>query len=127
VLARQFRRPHTNSDGYFPPADLAATRAARYRQLADEQHRSWILVMTEAALNWHVGSPALMAEQMQHLIEASRLPNVRLGIIQTRTPARVFASGGFDMHDSRGVPTTTAKAACHRHEGNVQCTRPARQ
>jgi transcriptional regulator with XRE-family HTH domain len=93
-----------------PPADLAALRAARCRQLAEERHRSWKLVMTEAALNWHVGSPALMAEQMEHLIEASRLPNVRLGIIPTRTPARVFAPHCFDMYDSRGVCIGTKTA-----------------
>lgn len=66
--------------------------------------------MTEAALNWHVGSPALMAEQMEHLIDASQLPNVRLGIIPTRTPARVFAPHGFDMYDSRGVCIGTKTA-----------------
>ena len=92
------------------PADLAATRAARYRQLADERHRAWKLVMTEAALNWHVGSPDVMAEQMSHLIEASHLPNLRLGIIPTRTPARVFAPHGFDMYDSRGVCIGTKTA-----------------
>jgi DNA-binding XRE family transcriptional regulator len=92
------------------PADLAAARAARYRQLADERHRSWKLVMTEAALNWHVGSPALMAEQMEHLIEASQLPNVRLGIIPTRAPARVFAPHSFDIYDSRGVCIGTKTA-----------------
>jgi hypothetical protein len=93
-----------------PPADLAAARAARYRALADEQHRSWKLVMTEAALNWHVDSPALMAAQMEHLLETSRLPQVRLGIIPTRTPARVFAPHGFDIYDSRGVCIGTKTA-----------------
>lgn len=92
------------------PADLVATRAARYRQLADERHRTWKLVMTEAALNWHVGSPEVMAEQMDHLIEAGQLPNLRLGIIPTRTPARVFAPHGFDMYDSRGVCIGTKTA-----------------
>lgn len=66
--------------------------------------------MTEAALNWHVGSPDLMAEQMEHLIGASRLANVRLGIIPTRTRARVFAPHGFDMYDSRGVCIGTKTA-----------------
>lgn len=92
------------------PADLAATRAARYRQLANEQHRRWTLIMTEAALDWLVGSPELMSEQMEHLIDASQLPNVRLGIIPARTPARVFAPHGFDMYDMRGVCIGTKTA-----------------
>jgi hypothetical protein len=66
--------------------------------------------MTESALDWHVGSPELMAEQMEHLIDASQLPNVRLGIIPARTPARVFAPHGFDMYDLRGVCIGTKTA-----------------
>lgn len=92
------------------PADLAASRAQRYRQLAEDQYRSWVLVMSEAALNWLAGTPSVMAEQMDQLIEASTLPNVRLGIIPFRTPARVFAPHGFDMYDSRGVCIGTKTA-----------------
>jgi transcriptional regulator with XRE-family HTH domain len=92
------------------PEDLAAVRAERFRRLTAEQHRMWKLVMTEAALNWHVRSPELMVEQMGFLIDASRLPNVRLGIIPSRAPARVFAPHGFDMYDSRGVCIGTKTA-----------------
>jgi transcriptional regulator with XRE-family HTH domain len=117
VFTAHNARPSSPADAD-PPADLAASRAARFRQLADEQHRRWKLVMTEAALNWHVGSPELMAEQMEHLVEASRLPNVRLGIIPTRTPARVFAPHGFDMYDSRGVCIGTKTATALTTEAN---------
>jgi uncharacterized protein DUF5753 len=41
------------------PAELAAARADRYQQLADEKQRTWILIMSEAALNWHAGSPTV--------------------------------------------------------------------
>jgi Domain of unknown function (DUF5753) len=90
----------------------------RYRRLADEQHRRWRLVMTEAALNWHAGSPQLMVQQMEHLIQASQLSNVRLGIIPTRTPARVFAPHGFDIYDSRGVCIGTKTATALTTEAN---------
>ncbi|MHA6621981.1 helix-turn-helix domain-containing protein [Pseudonocardia sp. DLS-67] len=109
VFTAHNARPSSPADAD-PPADLAAVRATRYRQIADEEHRRWRLIMTEAALNWYVGSPTLMAEQMEHLIEASRLPNVRLGIIPTRARARVFAPHGFDMYDSRGVCIGTKTA-----------------
>jgi hypothetical protein len=69
-----------------------------------------VLVMSEAALNWLAGTPSVMAEQMDQLIEASTLPNVRLGIIPFRTPARVFAPHGFGMYDSRGVCIGTKTA-----------------
>jgi len=59
-----------------------------------------------------------MVEQMEHLIEASRLPNVRLGIIPMRTPARVFAPHGFDMYDSRGVCIGTKTATALTTEPN---------
>jgi transcriptional regulator with XRE-family HTH domain len=96
-----------NSD---PPADLVTARLARYRLLTEETHRSWTLVMSEACLHWHVGSPTLMAEQMDHLAEVSALPNVRLGIIPLRTLSPVFAPHGFDLYDSRGVCIGTKTA-----------------
>lgn len=38
-------------------------------------------VIDELALQRVIGSPSIMAEQMKHLVEASRLPNVNLQII----------------------------------------------
>ena len=109
VFTANAARPSTPTSAD-TPAELAVARAARYQQLADEKQRTWILIMSEAALNWLAGSASVMAEQMDRLIEASKLPHVRLGIIPFRTPARVFAPHGFDLYDSRGVCIGTKTA-----------------
>ncbi|HEY1967684.1 MAG TPA: helix-turn-helix transcriptional regulator [Pseudonocardia sp.] len=93
-----------------PPEALVATRLARYRQLAADPGRHSTFVMTQAVLDWHVVSPRVMAEQMDHLLEASELPTVELGIIRARTPSRVFAPHGFTMFDSRAVHIGTKTA-----------------
>ncbi len=95
-----------------PPAELAASRASRYPQLAADGGRSWTLIQTEGALNWHVGSPAVMVEQLAQIAEACTLPHVRLGIIPARTLSPVFAPHGFHLYDARAalIATKTATA-----------------
>ncbi len=92
------------------PEELTATRTSRYRQLADDGKRFWTLIQTEGALDWHAGSPEVMAEQLDQLAEAAALPHVRLGIIPARTRSRVFASHGFHLYDSRAVHIGTRTA-----------------
>jgi hypothetical protein len=46
------------------------------------QRLAWlVLIMTEGALRWHAGSPAVMAGQAQSIADISRRSNVRVGII----------------------------------------------
>ena len=83
-----------------PGPDWWAARRAR-AQLVHEPGRTWRLVMSEAVLRWSLGSVHLMADQMEHLIALSRLPNVRLGIIELATPKTFVAPAAimvFDRH-----------------------------
>lgn len=80
--------------------ESVAARTARGRQLVSGK---WRLLMTEGALRWTAGSTAVMAEQLDHVADASRLPNVRLGIIGWGTPARVFPGEAFHIYDNRAV------------------------
>lgn len=43
--------------------------------------KAWFLIMFEGALRWPLGSYPIMAAQMRHLIDASQLPGVTLGIV----------------------------------------------
>jgi hypothetical protein len=84
-----------------------AERMARWEALAHPGRR-WELIQTEQALRWVVGSYALMAEQIQQIITACRLPNVELGVI----PLDTVASGpapltGFHVYDDRQVTVGT--------------------
>lgn len=89
--------------------DGVARRVARQAALA-ESGRDWVLIQTEGALDWCVRDAALMAEQIDHVTEVSRLPNVRIGLIIRRTPATILAPHGFHIFDSRAVQVGTKTA-----------------
>lgn len=86
-----------------------ASRLARQDALM-ESSREWVLIQTEGALDWCVRDAALMAEQIDHIIDVSRLPNVRMGLIIRRTPTTILASHGFHIFDARAVQIGTKTA-----------------
>lgn len=93
--------------------ELDQTVAARIeRQSLLGSEREFVLLVTEGALRWHVGSPDLMIDQLAHIEAATNLPNVRVGVIGYTTPAEIFVQEGFDLYDTRAViiGTTTATA-----------------
>ncbi|MGH3932503.1 MAG: helix-turn-helix domain-containing protein [Pseudonocardiaceae bacterium] len=89
---------------------VVAARGERQRLL--DTDREFVLIMTEGALRWHVGSPAVMIAQLQHLAEITRRGNVRLGVIPWTRPVRAGALHGFHLYDRRAaiVGTETATA-----------------
>ncbi|HSZ29933.1 MAG TPA: helix-turn-helix transcriptional regulator [Pseudonocardiaceae bacterium] len=87
---------------------FVASRADRQRILdTDRQFQS---IITEGALHWHVGSPQIMAAQLEHLIEASHRPNLRLGVIPWTTPVHSPALHCFTIFDDRAVIVGTETA-----------------
>lgn len=88
---------------------FVAARLARQERLRDPAHR-FTLITTEGALGWRAGSPADMAEQVDRIAAATRLPTVRVGIIAWGTRAPVFPLHGWDLHDQRAVIYGTADA-----------------
>ncbi|MGH3320830.1 MAG: helix-turn-helix domain-containing protein [Streptosporangiaceae bacterium] len=88
-----------------------AARVHRQEVLRDPAKR-FTFVMTEGALRWRIGSRELMAAQMEHIAEVSRLPNVRVGVIPWSTEAHVFPGHEFHIYDERwviiGIETATA-------------------
>ncbi|MGH3907826.1 MAG: helix-turn-helix domain-containing protein [Pseudonocardiaceae bacterium] len=89
---------------------IVAARKDRQRLL--DTDREFVLIVTEGALRWHVGSPAVMIAQLQHLAEATRRRNVRLGVIPWTRPVQAGAIHGFHLYDRRAaiVGTETATA-----------------
>lgn len=97
----------------FDPATAATaveTRIARGRRITDA-NRSWTILLTEGALTWNMGGHEVMAEQVQHLIEVTLRPNVRLGIITRDTPATFTVHHGFHIYDGRTVHIGTITAS----------------
>lgn len=87
---------------------FVASRIERQRVL--DTDRQFQKIITEGALRWHVGSPRIMAAQMEHLIEATYRPNLRLGIIPWTTPVHSPALHCFTIFDDRAVIVGTETA-----------------
>jgi transcriptional regulator with XRE-family HTH domain len=85
-----------------------AERLARQGIL--DSGRDITLLMTEGALRWQAGGPAVMAEQLDRIAEISRLPHVRVGVIPWAAPAGVFPLHGFSIYDDRAVIVGTRVA-----------------
>lgn len=94
-------------------ADLDAVVAARLNRqaaLADPS-KQFVFIMSEGALRWQLGSAALMAEQIDALVEATRQPALRLGIIPWTRPVNVVTNAGFHLYDSAAVVIGTEAAS----------------
>lgn len=92
-------------------AEAVRARMARQALLDDERHQ-FTFVLTEGVLRWPMGGPQVMAEQLNHLVEVSRKPAVRVGVIPWTGGVDVAPMHGFDVFDERAVvaATTTATA-----------------
>jgi transcriptional regulator with XRE-family HTH domain len=89
----------------------SAVRARLERQrLLDDETKQFLLIMSEGALRWQAGSPALMAEQAEALTASTKRPNVRLGIIPWTTPVDRFPIHGFHVYDEDAVIVGTLTA-----------------
>lgn len=81
-------------------------------ELLRGEGREFVFVLTEGSLRWQMGDVALMAAQLEHLVEASRMPGVHIGVIPWTTAVDVAPMHGFDLHDQRaaivGIETATA-------------------
>lgn len=89
--------------------DSVAARERRQRVL-DTPGKRFVFIMTEGALRWHAGSPAIMAEQVRAIADASKRPNLRIGIIPWTTPVTQFPRGGFHLYDEDAVMVATDAA-----------------
>lgn len=95
-----------------PLPDLAAAVAARLGRQAilTDTQREFRFVLTESALRSRIAGADVMAEQMHRLIEATRWPNIRLGIIPWTARLPEVARTDFTLHDDRAVLIETFTA-----------------
>jgi transcriptional regulator with XRE-family HTH domain len=80
------------------------------RRQALDSDRQFTVVQTEGSLRWHIGSPTVMADQMDQLISDSRRTNMRLGVIPWTRPVHGAILHGFQIFDSRAVMVGTEAA-----------------
>jgi transcriptional regulator with XRE-family HTH domain len=94
------------------PADLLAVVAVRMERarLLLSGDRLFHVVLSEHALYAALADRDVMQEQLRHLLELSRLPRLRLGILPTRV-RHYMTFGGFWIFDDREVQLETYSAA----------------
>lgn len=96
------------SGGDITGADLDRCVAERVaRQGILNSGRDISMIMTEGALRWQAANPAVMTEQLDHIIEVSQRPGVRIGIIPWTTAIGTYPRSGFHIYDSRAVHVAT--------------------
>lgn len=79
------------------------TQSRRERQAILDTERQLTLLHAEGSLRWHIGSPAIMATQLDHLAELTRHPNLRLGVIPWERPLHIHARHAFHLYDTHTV------------------------
>ena len=82
---------------------MAVDRRIARQALLTEPGRSFTFLLAEGPLRWQVGSPRLMAEQLDHITCIADQPNVRVGVIPWTTAVDVAPVAGFDLYDDRAV------------------------
>lgn len=82
-------------------------RLKRRQTLAKDARQRHVLIMSEGALRWQIGSPTLMVEQIEVIAEVSRLSSVRVGIIPWTRSARFAVTHAFDIYDDAAVVVGT--------------------
>jgi transcriptional regulator with XRE-family HTH domain len=94
------------------PADVEDTVAARMERgrLLLSGDRLFHFVLGEHALRAALADRNVMADQLGHLLEVSRLPRLRLGVVPTRV-RHYMTFGGFWIFDNRVVQLETYSAA----------------
>lgn len=85
-------------------------RADRLALLA-EIGRTWHLLMAESMLRWDIGR-AVMVDQIEHLIEMSRRPNMQIGIVPMGGEKPIPMPSAFHIFGRQtavvGTPSGTA-------------------
>ncbi|GGP43473.1 helix-turn-helix domain-containing protein [Saccharothrix coeruleofusca] len=74
-----------------------ALRIARQARLYGEQQPILRVVLDEAVLHRAIGGAEVMAEQLAHLVEVSKLPTVDLRVLPFRTGAHRAVGAGFTV------------------------------
>ncbi|MGI9001118.1 MAG: helix-turn-helix domain-containing protein [Pseudonocardia sp.] len=112
LQSEDYARTVFASGADLPPdqqVEALAGRMERHRIL-HEPGREFVFVMTEGVLRWPLGGPGVMAAQIDHVIETSRLPAVRVGVVPWTTPVAVAPVNGFSLYDQRAVVVGTETA-----------------
>jgi hypothetical protein len=91
------------------PAWWAAREA--HVALLDDPTRRWHVLLAEGALRWIVGSTAVQAAQIRHIIDLSRRSHIDVGVIDLATPKPFIAAYGFLLYGAAAEVATDLGAS----------------
>lgn len=86
---------------------LVEVRLARQDVLRTEPPLELSAVLDEAVLRREVGGPGVMARQLTRLVEAARLPHVRLRVLPFAAGAHIGVTGPFVIFSFRALLIST--------------------
>lgn len=100
-------------------------RLRRRIDAAQNRDRRYELVLAEGVGRWALGSPLVMADQLDDLVAVSQLPNVDLGWLPWSTVTGELPGPGFNIYDDHtvvlsqiaGSATLTDAGDVHSYEG----------
>jgi len=85
-------------------SDYVQSRLSRQAILDRADPPSVVIVLDELALHRLIGTPEIMCEQLEHLMELSKRPNIHIHILPTRTGANAGLGGPIHLATSIGSP-----------------------
>jgi transcriptional regulator with XRE-family HTH domain len=89
--------------------DAVAVRMDR-QQILYRTSKRFIFLIEEQVLRTRVGDEAVMAEQLDRLLELMTLPTVSVGVIPAGAPRNSFTQGNFWIFDDSRVQVETVSA-----------------
>jgi hypothetical protein len=90
--------------------DLAVAARLASQEILYDPAKRFHIVVTEAALRYRLCPPEAMLAQLDRLVSATDLPNVRFGVISNSTVYTRIPSHGFWIHDDSVVLVETLTA-----------------
>jgi len=85
-------------------SDYVQSRIARQSILDRPDPPSVVIVIDELVLDRLIGGPEVMQEQLKHVIELSKRPNVHVHVLPTRTGANAGLGGPIHLATGIGSP-----------------------
>lgn len=85
-------------------SDYVQSRLSRQAILDRVDPPSVVIVLDELALHRLIGTPEIMREQLEHLMELSKRPNIHIHILPTRTGANAGLGGPIHLATGMGSP-----------------------
>jgi transcriptional regulator with XRE-family HTH domain len=96
-IRAQFDQAHRRRSTKELDNDLAVRRIRQQRLVSDDDPLELVAVIDGAALQREIGGPAVLRDQLDHLIMMAELPSVTLHVLPLRTSPVNALDGGFTL------------------------------